>query len=89
MMGGCFCVHFGPSLVKVAKFSLQRQSRPLSCEGKDAESNSNNDFSCKSVFKVIRTFLAYCSEDRSPVRLRESLLEFLKLFGPIGSEDRF
>ena len=84
-------MHFGPSLVKAAKFSLQRQSRPLSCEGKDQKVTLTMIFflPCKSVFKVIRTFLAYCSEDRSPVRHQRIAARISQTFRANCSEDRF
>ena len=57
MMGGCFCVHFGPSLVKAAKFSLQRQPRSLSCEEKDQKVTLTMIFlPCKSVFQGDQNF---------------------------------
>ena len=54
-------MHFGSSLVKAAKFSLQRQPRSLSCEGKDQKVTLILIFLPCKFFKVIRT---YCSEDR-------------------------
>ena len=69
-----------------------KATKVLRCVGKDQKVTLIIFLHCKSVFKVIRTFLAYCSEDRfylSPVGHQRIAAGISQTFRANCSDDRF